>query len=88
MFSHLSWAVCFVSRGLPFAYIFSSVLKNELILTVIKPGEDIDHELAQLNARSCERAELTLEEAFVEYTSPNNSRALMFGMTKEGGPEK
>ena len=61
-----------------------TVMGSELSITVANPGPDVDLALAKLNATRCERLELSLEEAFVDYTSSNRKLRLSFAdLSKE-----
>jgi ABC-2 type transport system ATP-binding protein len=62
-------------------------MPNAALVTVVRPDADTAEALKQTNAVTCEQVDLSLEDAFVDYTSPGE-RSLMFGRStqQEGQP--
>lgn len=55
------------------------VLDRELTVTVARPGPDTEEALRQLGAGSCDPVEMSLEDAFVDYTSGGRVQRVPFG---------
>ena len=49
-------------------------LDQEVSVTVVRPGPDTEEALGELGARNCEPVEMSLEDAFVDYTSGGRAR--------------
>ena len=59
--------------------VYQLVCGDELTVTVVKPGPDVADALDKLGAQSCEPMEMSLEDAFIDYTSGGRIRRASFG---------
>jgi ABC-2 type transport system ATP-binding protein len=59
-----------------------TVSGREVELTAVRPGEDTEAALKGLGAASCEQVEMSLEDAFVDYTS-GRERRVPFGAARK-----
>lgn len=75
------------SAALP-RLVDSLVVGNEMTVTVVGPGPDIDDALEKLDTRSCERIDTSLEDIFVHYTAGRRQRRLSFTDLDADGEEQ
>lgn len=54
------------------------ILDREIFVTAVRPGPDTEQALGELGARACEQVEISLEDAFVDYTSGGRPRRISF----------
>lgn len=60
-------------------------LDKDLTVTVVRPGPDVDEALSHLGAATTERVNISLEDAFVDYTGGGRQRRVSFagGMVEQ-----
>ncbi|MCY3019428.1 MAG: ABC transporter ATP-binding protein [Planctomycetota bacterium] len=64
-------------QGIP-RLVNRTIMEHEALVTLVRPGPDTEEALKRTGASACERVDLSLEDAFVDYTS-GGERRLTFG---------
>jgi ABC-2 type transport system ATP-binding protein len=59
--------------------VASTLMDKEVLVTVVSPSDDTEKAISEMGPQSCEPVPLSLEEAFVDYTSPRQTRRLVMG---------